>query len=455
MSRSPNYPANARHVTVQKFDALTGRLIWSRLLQPPFWPITRTNTDGEMIGPCHALQIAPLHGTNDVIVRLQRYGTSPPYSGSPCSHVIARVDQCGCVDWRQHIHLGTSSPPWIPVDLAALDNGHTVLAEARQISSAGSNGDALIDFDADGSATTTNLGSVLHRSQFSLWELPTTNEVIAFQSFDASLHPRALQTMSRRTAAAATWSRGYQDNHTDVRPLCAGPDFVVCQERWDFEDPPIHAITSDESISTTSRSGLVLRDTGGSSYTYLAELDPPQSDVLADNIDYDVPQVTLTNDPPVPDPPNDVEGPSSTVWCGKFATVHDDRIYVIAEQRTYTYFWRWDLVSAFPDPGFHYAYRLNSRQATVKKFTCFDSSLTLLWEFTRGNCWGGIAADDTGVVFGHAVNTSDRSDRIERRDLDGNLVWRQSLWSASGDDFRDLCLADDGYLYVCGLAGAL
>lgn len=445
---TPSHTGNVRKINVQKFDARSGRLIWSRHVLPPFWPRYRDGTysiDTVLIpnrAAAGGVEIEPIHGTNDVMLRVQRF--SP--GNTICRHALARVSAWGEVEWLDHIHLGvpTIDPgPFTPHSMAALDNGNTLLA-GWDIRVLVGPDELYSTFSETTPAGVTTLSGVTLESQGlgrALFELPSTDNVIATQRIGRIGIPTETYstTIENRTRTTINLSNSWGSGVNRPLVLCASPLGLVLSEWRDGGLAMNGSLTPD----VDQKCGLVLRTATGS------------FDEIANNV---LPAYCAAPAAPPGQPPGAPSGSDPTAYeatcdyySGLAAAVEDDAIYVAGLWNTFHNGIVW-LVSGMA--GWYPAgYSITSVPTLFK----FDSALNELWRITRPASWAGssspskIVADGDGCVLGVDL-TAGRRYALERYDPSGVLRWRQSF--GSGGLPTDLCLSDDGYLFVAGSTAA-
>ncbi len=445
---TPPQTGNVRKINVQKFDARSGRLIWSRHVLPPFWPRYRDGTysiDSIAItnrAASAGVEIEPIHGTNDVVLRLQRY--SP--NNTPCRHALARVSAWGEVEWLDHIHLGmpaVAPGPFTPRSMAALANGNTLVSGDNEVVIPGPHPvySTLRETAPDGTSVLSGVTVTNDASGRRLFELPATNTVIASQTIGRLGIPTNtyLTTIENRTRTAINSSNSWGSGVNRPLVLCASHIGLVLSE---WRDGGL-GMNGSLTANVNQKCGLVLRETTGT------------FDEIANNV---LPAYCAAPAAPPGQPPGSPTGSDPTAYeatcdyySGLAAAVDGSDIYVAGWWNTFHNGIVW-LVSGMAG-WYPTGYSITSVPTLFK----FNAALNELWRVTRPSSWAGasspskIVADSFGCILGVDL-TAGRRYALERYDPSGELQWRQSF--GSGGLPTDLCLSDDGYLFVVGSTAA-
>lgn len=410
MSQAPDntgHPGTRRVCNLQKFDAETGELIWSRYLLPPFWPVARVNSNGYIggAGGSSAFNVQPIHGTNDVIVRLKRTNGSSP----PCLHVLARVNKFGSVEWWAHHHLDGSHIPLN--DIAAQSDGTTFIASTSTSGTTTAN--RTLTINSSGNFASVAATSATPQSSIGLLDIPGVAGVLARHTEGNEATPtNVFATYLTRTDGG---TRSFGSGRNTVRPLGCSDSLIVCGEEW---NRGLNG-TGDDPTNTNGpkTEGIVLRTIGGS-----YSLDPPpQSDVVAS-----VQERSCFVD--------------DVYWRARFGAIYGDNVYCLADRVSVD---AWNGGSA-------------PTETEIPRLVCFDTSLAELWYVSAESPWG-ILADPEGCIVGReniiATAPFQRTNMIERYGSNGILKWRQAIYSSIQPS--QMCLSDDGYLYLVGGHGTL
>ncbi|MFM9964418.1 MAG: hypothetical protein ACKV2Q_24715 [Planctomycetaceae bacterium] len=463
-----------RQFNVQKFDALSGELIWSRDIKPPYHGVSPGGPQqpNPFATSANAIEIEPIRGTDDVILRLNVAGDT-----ANRQFVFARVTDCGCVEWLKTPLIDFPLPTGhytAPISMAALANGHTLVSEFGSLPPnfpGATFGCAFLDIAADGSGAQSLIPNLFDdwKYLFRLNELPGTNDVIAL-GFRQRSGPQT-RTLQRRSQAAIVWERGYLETINGVHPLndnqinvlAVSPTLIVCAEQWRSQ------YTADGEGNWANREvGIVLRSTASISYDVTSVNAPPESDVVAHNVSAAEPILpdTPTFFRPPPDTgfwsepiPPDIAGAAVEFWQATHAAVSGGAIYVAAAR--VNRHWHCTFHTAgFGTPALGYEYSYLSGIIETRQYFLlrFDDSLNLIWQVETDNQYWGLQADADGVISGRYVPSGDPSPQfegervfwLERRDTTGALKWRQSYGSLRVTPApRDWSLTSAGSLYVC------
>lgn len=407
-------PGYIRTCNLQKFDPNNGKLMWSRYIRPPFWPPLRFNPNGYVRG-AEAMNVEPIHGTNDVIVRLQRdLGNEPP-----CRHAFARIESaCGKVEWWLHHHVGEPGPFGLPLvpptgitSSSATSPGFTSVT-ALAASGADYN-NVLYNISAAGVLTGSSETGFALQSPYVEHAIPGAAVLLSYRTGDQNTPNFAFNSVIiNRSVGGGT--RVWLSTLTLATPLAATSSLILTAEEW------FRGVNhTNDDPGGPKQQGLVLRTASATSYTDgvppLTFYPPPQTDVVVSLMEVS-------------------SQAGSVYWRGLLAATDGTRFYVVADRVTVD-------VWASGAPQETYSRRL----------VCFDTSLVELWNIPIDPIWG-IIADADGFILGR-TSTGTHYNVFERRDQNGNVKWRQASFNSS--EPNDMCFADDGALYVVGRSGVL